>query len=80
MSWLSGRRTTVRDDMAYCMLGIPGIQMDVRYGEEEAAFLRLQEQLLERFEDESNFAWTHDDKGAPQGQKHTLGVMAPLPF
>jgi hypothetical protein len=42
MSWMSDRVTTVPDDVAYCMLGIFGISMDVRYGEREKAFLRLQ--------------------------------------
>ena len=57
MSWASRRTTKIRDDMAYAMLGIFGITMDVRYGEEENAFLRLEEQLVESFRDESIFAW-----------------------
>ncbi|KAL9625173.1 MAG: hypothetical protein Q9160_000575 [Pyrenula sp. 1 TL-2023] len=56
MSWVSGRRTTYRDDMAYCMLGIFDVGIDVRPGEGESAFLRLQEELVEKFRDKSIFA------------------------
>jgi Heterokaryon incompatibility protein (HET) len=75
MSWAASRRTTIRDDMAYCMLGIFGINMGIRYGENEKAFLRLQEKLVENFDDESIFAWTIDD--AESSEPH--GLLAPWP-
>ncbi len=80
MSWASGRTTTIRDDMAYSMLGIFGITMDVRYGEEEGAFLRLEEALVEKTQDESIFAWTippsHQGKIS---EWPALGLLAPWP-
>ena len=75
MSWAANRRTTIRDDMAYCMLGVFGISMDVRYGENEKAFLRLQEVLVENFNDESIFAWTIDDADSSE----PYGLLAPWP-
>ncbi len=62
------------------MLGIFGITMDVRYGEEEDAFLPLGEDLVEKIRDESIFAW----KIPPslKGRLSTwpaLGLLAPWP-
>ncbi|KAI4251109.1 MAG: hypothetical protein LQ352_005058 [Teloschistes flavicans] len=90
MSWLSGRTTTLREDMAYCMLGVFGVPMDVQYGRGEKEFLRLQEILIERFDDESIFAWADSDmstqlgSGNPQQQQgqpppSTSGLLAPWP-
>lgn len=81
MSWISGRTTSIRDDMAYCLLGIFGISMNAIYGEEEAAFLRLEEELVKKFKDESIFAWTI---GNPLGLANTHvqqshGLLAPWP-
>jgi hypothetical protein len=42
MSWISDRETTRSEDMAYCLLGIFGVNMPLLYGEGEKAFLRLQ--------------------------------------
>ena len=41
LSWACKRRTGIRNDTAYCLLGILGISTDVRYGDHEAAFTRL---------------------------------------
>lgn len=58
MSWVSQRLTTRPEDIAYCMLGIFGIDMSLFYGEgRRAAFIRLQEQIVARHDDESIFAW-----------------------
>ena len=80
MSCASARTTKIRDDMAYSMLGIFGITMDVRYGEEEDAFLRLEENLVEKTRDESIFAWTIPP--SLKGGLSTwpaLGLLAPWP-
>ena len=58
MSWLSQRRTTRIEDMAYCMLGIFDIFLPLIYGEGEKAFLRLQEEIAKQTCDLSLFAWT----------------------
>lgn len=47
MSWAAKRRTTVKEDKAYCLLGIFGVFMPLIYGEgEEHAYLRLRRKLL----------------------------------
>lgn len=75
LSWVSDRTTTLPDDMAYCMVGILGVSMDTRYGEEERAFTRLQELLIDKVADDSIFAWT--DPNLSSGQGH--GLLAPSP-
>ncbi|KAH7111829.1 heterokaryon incompatibility protein-domain-containing protein [Dendryphion nanum] len=58
MSWASRRETTRAEDMAYCLLGIFGINMSLLYGEgQERAFFRLQEEIIKRFDDDSILAW-----------------------
>ena len=42
MSWASKRETTRTEDLAYCLLGIFGVNMPLLYGEGSNAFLRLQ--------------------------------------
>ena len=46
MSWASGRNTTRIEDAAYCMMGIFGVHLSLRYGEEHRAFRRLQEVII----------------------------------
>lgn len=57
MSWLSRRHTSRIEDMAYCMLGIFGVNMPLLYGEGSKAFLRLQLEIIKISDDESIFAW-----------------------
>ena len=56
MSWASRRQTSRIEDTAYCLLGIFGINMPLLYGEGEAAFRRLQEEIIRRSGDDSIFA------------------------
>ena len=59
MSWVSRRITSQEEDIAYCLLGLFGINMPLLYGEgKESAFERLQSEILKRSDDESLFAWT----------------------
>ncbi|KAI4186290.1 MAG: hypothetical protein LQ346_005716 [Caloplaca aetnensis] len=58
MSWMAGRTTTAVEDIAYSMLGLLNITMEIRYGEGVKAFMRLQRTLMESSTDESLFAWT----------------------
>jgi hypothetical protein len=58
MSWASKRKTTRVEDMAYCLLGLFGLNMAPLYGEGEKAFIRLQLEILSKIDDESIFAWT----------------------
>ncbi|KAI1786351.1 HET-domain-containing protein [Ganoderma leucocontextum] len=57
LSWAATRETTRREDRAYSLLGIFGINMPTLYGEGDRAFGRLQEQIMQRTPDQSLFAW-----------------------
>ncbi|KAI1033561.1 hypothetical protein LB505_012975 [Fusarium chuoi] len=57
MSWASKRKTTRIEDTAYCLLGIFGINMPLLYGEGTHAFLRLQEEIMKRSDDQTLLAW-----------------------
>jgi hypothetical protein len=58
------------------MLGIFDIHMPLLYGEGNNAFRRLQEHILEKFEDYTIFAWEDDENGAIHAE---LGLLAPSP-
>jgi hypothetical protein len=77
MSWVSLRTTTRIEDMAYCMLGIFGVQMPPLYGEGRNAFRRLQIELLQISDDESIFAW----KASPRAitKSPMRGMLAEWP-
>lgn len=57
MSWAADRETTRVEDRAYSLLGFFNVNMQILYGEKEKAFLRLQEEIVRRSEDQSIFAW-----------------------
>ncbi|KAL6907225.1 hypothetical protein GGI43DRAFT_256309 [Trichoderma evansii] len=64
MSWAAKRRTKRVEDLAYCLLGIFGINMPLLYGEGKRAFIRLQEEIMRVSDDHSLFAWeSSDDRG-----------------
>jgi hypothetical protein len=66
MSWMAGRQTTRAEDIAYCLLGIFGINMPLLYGEGgHRAFRRLQEHIVESIEDLTIFAW-HERANLPR--------------
>lgn len=84
MSWVSKRRTTRTEDMAYCMLGIFGVNMPLLYGERDKAFLRLQLGIIRHSDDESIFAWfagKNDTSGLLYGVNgtHNSGLLATQP-
>lgn len=64
MSWAAERQTTRVEDRAYCLMGLFGVNMPLIYGEREAAFIRLQEEILRISEDHSLFAWKSSDTRA----------------
>ncbi|KAK3174150.1 hypothetical protein OEA41_001394 [Lepraria neglecta] len=72
MSWMADRTTTEEEDMAYCMLGIFDLNMDLRYGEGKKAFVRLQEMIIGSSSDESIFAWRLE-------KFESSGLLAPWP-
>ena len=65
MSWASYRKTTRKEDEAYCLMGMFGINMPLLYGEGEKAFVRLQEEIIRKLNnDDSILAWGLDTEGA----------------
>jgi hypothetical protein len=89
MSWAARRNTTRTEDMAYCLLGIFDIHMPLLYGEGARSFLRLQEEIMKRSDDESLFAWglqphisTYNlpwlQVSLPRSQD--AGLLAPSPY
>ncbi|KAF4875144.1 Vegetative incompatibility protein HET-E-1 [Colletotrichum siamense] len=75
MSWLSCRKTSRVEDMAYCMLGIFDINMPLLYGEGSRAFTRLQEEILRISTDESLFCWSWND----DDPRSWTSMLAPSP-
>ncbi|KAK4221633.1 HET-domain-containing protein [Podospora fimiseda] len=57
MSWAADRQTTRKEDIAYSLMGIFGVNMAMLYGEGDRAFIRLQEEIIQRSDDDSIFAW-----------------------
>ncbi|KAK0746756.1 heterokaryon incompatibility protein-domain-containing protein [Schizothecium vesticola] len=65
MTWAANRRTTRKEDIAYCLLGIFKINMSMLYGEGDRAFTRLQEEIIRTSDDESIFAWGFKNGNTP---------------
>jgi hypothetical protein len=57
MSWAAQRSATRAEDVAYSLLGIFGVSLDMQYGEGSRAFMRLQKKILESTNDQTLFAW-----------------------
>ena len=77
MSWLSKRKTSRVEDMAYCMLGLCGVNMPLLYGEGQKAFTRLQLKIIKVLDDESIFAWEAPEN-FPKSLNKASGILAPL--
>jgi hypothetical protein len=58
MSWATRRRTTRIEDRAYSLLGLFNVKMPLIYGEGNAAFRRLQEEILKNSTDQTMFCRT----------------------
>lgn len=78
MSWARNRTTTHPEDMAYCLFDLSEVYMPLIYGEGDRAFLRLQEEIVRRSDDESIFAWSHTYQ-SPRDTRHLSGLFAPHP-
>lgn len=74
ISWIAKRHTTRIEDMSYSLLGILNVNMPMLYGEGQKAFLRLQEEIIKRYNDLSVFAW--NGKASASG---FMPVLAPMP-
>ena len=74
MSWQAGRQTTRTKDLAYSMIGIFDVGLDLRYEERDKAFRRLQEQIINSHPlDKSILAWTSKELGDDKQP----GILAP---
>ena len=84
MSWMAGRKTSVPEDTAYCLLGIFGVNMPLLYGEgKERAFLRLQEEIMRYSDDHSLFLWETEEQNPSAipflNTPRTTGLLASSP-
>ena len=58
LSWAANRVTAREEDRTYCLLGLLDIHITLTYGEGGTrAFERMQQHLIESFDDESQLAW-----------------------
>jgi hypothetical protein len=74
MAWASNRVTTRVEDIAYSLLGIFRVNMPLLYGEGERAFVRLQEEVMKRSNDQSIFVHSSS------GQSQRLLAVSPADF
>ncbi|KAF9226896.1 HET-domain-containing protein [Gyrodon lividus] len=57
LRWMAARKTTKAEDMAYCLLGILDLRLPILYGEEDRAFIRLQDEIMKNTDDTCIFDW-----------------------
>ncbi|KFY89168.1 hypothetical protein V500_05900 [Pseudogymnoascus sp. VKM F-4518 (FW-2643)] len=81
LSWQSRRKTTEEEDMAYSLVGIMGVSLVPIYREGRQSFLKLQQELLKSYRDESIFAWTAPASRLPKHDRQwgqgEWGLLAP---
>ncbi|KAF2268705.1 HET-domain-containing protein [Lojkania enalia] len=61
MCWASRRQTTREEDLAYSLMGLFDVNMPLLYGEGTEAFVRLQEEIIRRSDDETIFLWKSEN-------------------
>jgi Heterokaryon incompatibility protein (HET) len=79
MSWAAERKTSREEDIAYCLLGIFGVNMPMLYGEGPRAFIRLQEEIVKTSNDLSLFAFTHSSSLAYDSSQQYCDLFATSP-
>ncbi|KKP03515.1 hypothetical protein THAR02_04378 [Trichoderma harzianum] len=81
MAWASHRNTTRLEDTAYCLMGLFQVNMPLLYGEGRRAFARLQEEIIQRTDDQSIFAWnSFDDQDEDPDALFGLLAQSPSQF
>ncbi|KAJ8113703.1 hypothetical protein OPT61_g4222 [Boeremia exigua] len=78
-SWASLRQTTRPEDIAYCLLGLVGINMPMLYGEGAHAFHRLQLELIKQSNEHSIFTW-HIHGSPSHASFSAILAQSPEPF
>lgn len=58
LSWAASRQTTRVEDRAYSLLGLFDVNMPLLYGEGKEAFTRLQQEIMNRYHDQTLLAFT----------------------
>ncbi|KAH8895544.1 HET-domain-containing protein, partial [Thozetella sp. PMI_491] len=88
MKWAAFRKTTRVEDVAYSLIGIFNVNMNVSlvpiepllYGEGTRAFIRLQEEIMKDSDDQSLFAWAILEPEPENREPETLhGLLATSP-
>lgn len=83
MSWAANRQTEKIEDRAYSLAGLFGVTITPVYGEREAAFKRLQIEIMKVSNDQSLFAWSfpwHESPDMPIDPATPDGsILAPSP-
>ena len=78
MGWASQRKTRRQEDMAYCLMGLYGVNMPLLYGEGGLrAFIRLQNEILQAIDDQTIFAWSV--LPGELGHRRVSGLLAKSP-
>ncbi|KAF3811171.1 Vegetative incompatibility protein HET-E-1 [Colletotrichum gloeosporioides] len=67
MSWASKRKTSRKEDMAYCLMGLFEVNMPLLYGEGEKAFIRLQTEIMKEHGGQSLLAWGYNRSVTERG-------------
>ncbi|KAG0709355.1 heterokaryon incompatibility protein-domain-containing protein [Suillus ampliporus] len=68
LRWAHSRVTKEKEDEAYCLMGIFGLTMTVRYGEGDRAFSRLLRKIMKHTKDATLLDWV----GQPSTQNSCL--------
>ncbi|KAG6355156.1 hypothetical protein INS49_004237 [Diaporthe citri] len=58
LSWAANRQTARIEDRAYSLLGLFDVKMPLLYGEGKEAFVRLQQEIMNRYHDQTLLAFT----------------------
>lgn len=81
MSWASLRQCTRGEDIAYCLMGLFGVNMPPLYGEGgSSAFSRLQYEILRTTDDQSLLAWATQDTIEHHGMLTSVLAKSPADF
>ena len=78
MKWASRRHTTRLEDTAYSLIGLFQVNMPLLYGEGHRAFTRLQEEIIQRSDDQSLYAWNSLET-ADEDPDELSGLLAHSP-
>lgn len=75
LKWMENRETTREEDLSYCLLGILGASMNIRYGDGR---VKMRERLLEKAYSSSRDRTLDGNNHGPQlGRKSALVSLAP---